>query len=373
MRSLALAALAMSGLAAGLTSEAAAHEPTRSHLELSAEHTGLDARWYLPLQDLHAVLVLDVDGDGAITWRELRARRDAVVAYARDHLEVRAGGEPCALGSMQLGAARRSDAGYAALSFSVTCGDAAPSALVVTYDALFALDPLHRAFVTLSQDGSAETVVVTDDARRRQLAVQPGTAWRAAGEFLRDGIWHIWIGADHILFLLALLLPSVLQRRSGRWLPEDSARRVVRDVTAVVSAFTVAHSLTLMLATFGLVRLPSRWVEVSIAVSIVLVALNNLVPVLAGRWPLAFGLGLLHGLGFSSVLMDLGLPARHVAAALLGFNLGVEVGQLAIVAVFLPLAFLVRASPLYRRAALVAGSVAVAVVGAWWAIERALS
>ena len=140
----------------------------------------------------------------------------------------------------------------------------------------------------------------------------------------------------------------------------------------IVTAFTVAHSITLTLATLEVVSLPSRWVEATIAASVVLAALNNLRPVFRGRrWTMAFGFGLVHGFGFASVLADLGLPRDALALALVGFNLGVEAGQLAIVAAFLPLAFALRRSVFYRRVVLWGGSLAIAAIAAAWFVERA--
>ena len=139
----------------------------------------------------------------------------------------------------------------------------------------------------------------------------------------------------------------------------------------MVTAFTVAHSITLSLATLGWISLPSRWVESAIAASVVLAALNNVWPVFHGRrWIVAFGFGLIHGFGFASVLADLGLPQGALALALLGFNVGVELGQLAIVAAFLPLAYLLRRSAFYQRAVMRAGSLLIAALAAAWLVER---
>ena len=193
---------------------------------------------------------------------------------------------------------------------------------------------------------------------------------------MREGVWHIWIGFDHILFLLALLLPAVLvwrERDRGwqGWQPVPRLRPAAVEVAKVVTAFTLAHSITLSLATLGWVSLPSRVVESTIAASVVLAALNNVWPLFQGRrWAVAFVFGLLHGFGFATVLGELGLPAGSLAKALVGFNLGVELGQLAIVAVFLPAAFLMRATLFYRRVALQAGSVAIALVASLWLIDR---
>jgi len=146
------------------------------------------------------------------------------------------------------------------------------------------------------------------------------------------------------------------------------------EVTQVVTAFTVAHSITLGLSAFGVLAPNPSYVEVAIAVSVVLAALNTVFPVVTeGRWTLAFGLGLLHGFGFVSALADLGASGGQLWASVLGFNLGVEAGQLAIVACFVPLAFLVRTTRWYPRALVPVGGVALVLLASWWTVERVAS
>jgi hypothetical protein len=182
---------------------------------------------------------------------------------------------------------------------------------------------------------------------------------------------HIWEGYDHLLFLITLLLPSVLVA-GGAGRGVERLGPALWDVWRIVTAFTVAHSLTLTLAALDRVALPSRWVEATIAVTVLLSALNNLYPVLhARRWMAAFGFGLIHGFGFGQALKEQALGGGDVVVSLLGFNLGVEAGQLAVVAVVVPLAFLARGTAFYRRGVLRGGSVAVAVVAVVWFAERA--
>jgi hypothetical protein len=143
-------------------------------------------------------------------------------------------------------------------------------------------------------------------------------------------------------------------------------------VLKVVTAFTLAHSITLTLAALGVVSLPSRVVESVIAASVVLAALDNLWGRLERRrWAMAFAFGLVHGFGFASVLADLGLPQDALVLALVGFNVGVELGQLAIVLVFLPVAFALRATAFYQVGVLKGGSIVIALLAAWWFAERA--
>lgn len=197
------------------------------------------------------------------------------------------------------------------------------------------------------------------------------TAWR----YLTLGFTHILpLGFDHILFLLALLLPAVLWWQEGRWQPVMTLRLVVLDTAGIVTAFTLAHSLTLSLAVLGVLDLPSWLVETVIAFTIVLAALNNLLPVVtARRWLLAFVLGLIHGFGFASVLRELGLPNEALVLALASFNVGVEIGQLSFIMVALPLAFALRQTWAYRRLVLPVGSALVALLALIWCLERGLN
>lgn len=349
-----------------------AHKPSDSYLSLTPRLDGWDARWDIALRDLEYTLGLDGDGDGAITWGELRARASAVTAYALEHLIPRTGEIPCVPHPGTMRVANHSDGAYAVLDFALICP--AGSTPMLDYRLFFALDPSHRGLLRVNAPGGVTTVVLSPDQPRYMLNATPTGGWRQFASYWKEGVWHIWIGLDHMLFLLALLLPSVLWWENGRWRPATEARPVLLDTAAIITAFTLAHSLTLTLAVLGVVNLPSRLVESAIAFTVVLAALNNLFPVVkTRRWALAFALGLVHGFGFASVLRDFGLPADALVLALAGFNLGVEIGQLALVAAALPLLFLVRRSGLYRRLALPVGSAIVASLALVWCLERGLN
>ena len=372
----ALAALMLVWL--GLT-PAHAHKPSDSYLTINvADGTGGDisGRWDIALRDLDFAIGLDADGNGEITWGEVRARHGEIAAYALARLAVRSGdgsdaGAPCTIeaGAQQID--DHTDGAYTVLPLTVRCATP-PAALTITY-ALFAdLDPQHRGLLNLQAGGRTRSAVLGPEAATQTFDLQATSHWRQFVDYAREGVWHIWIGFDHILFLLSLLLPAVLLWHGRRWQPAATFREAFVDVFKIVTAFTVAHSITLSLATLGLVTLPSRWVESAIAASVVLAALNNVVPVVHGRrWMVAFAFGLVHGFGFASVLADLGLPREALALALVGFNLGVEAGQLAIVVAFLPLAFAMRRTAVYRKAVMVGGSLVIAALACLWFVERA--
>jgi hypothetical protein len=202
----------------------------------------------------------------------------------------------------------------------------------------------------------------------------PLYAWAEFWIFVKEGIWHIWTGYDHILFLLALLLPALLSWREQRWHGAIAIRPVILNVLKIVTAFTLAHSLTLALAVLHIVNLPTRWVESVIAASVLIAAANNLIPLFRDRgWIVAFGFGLIHGFGFANALDEAGLPRQALAMALVGFNCGVEIGQLAIVSLFVPVAYQFRNTSAYQNFVLRGGSVLVMMLAAVLMTQRILN
>lgn len=350
-----------------------AHKASGSYLTLSATAQGLEGRWDIALRDLDFALGLDADGDGELTWGEVRTRHAEIAAYARSRLALRSDGRDCAIGIGLQQIDEHTDGRYSVLPLAVDC-PAPAQRLAIDYRLFADLDPSHRGLLKLTLGGQTRSAVLGGEAPAQTFEVggESGSGtWTAFVQYAAQGVWHIWIGFDHILFLLSLLLPAVLVWQGRAWRPAETLRTCGVDVLKVVTAFTLAHSVTLSMATLGWVALPSRLVESAIAASVVAAALNNVWPVFQGRrWAMAFGFGLIHGFGFASVLGDLGLPDRALLGALLGFNLGVEAGQLAIVLVFLPLAFSLRGSPLYRRGVMTGGSLLIAALAAVWLVER---
>lgn len=359
-----------------VTQRASAHKPSDSYLTLEVEGPVIHVRWDIALRDLDYALGLDGDGDGKITWGELRAQSSEVGSYALARLTLRGDGDaPCAaeLDPKGLAVASHSDGAYAVLRFDAKCVSASSiTSASIDYRLFFDIDPQHRSIARIDANGTSRTHTLTRTEHEARFTFSDSGHLRQLGSIVKLGIFHIWAGYDHILFLLALLLPSVLVRDGTTWRPVDRLRPALLDVLRIVTAFTIAHSITLSLAALELITLPSRLVESVIAASVVLAAANNVRPVLRqDRWMAAFLLGLMHGFGFSSTLMDLDLPRASLLETLFGFNLGVEIGQLAIVVVFVPLAFGARNSVTYRRVGLVGGSVAIALLATVWLVERA--
>jgi hypothetical protein len=335
-----------------LAAPAWAHKPSDAHLALALDGDRVTGRLDVAVRDLDAAIGLDTDGDGAITWAELTTAAPRIATYVQDRLALSGDDQPCTLELGDAALADLSDGAYWALPVIARCSQA-PSALTVRYRLLFDIDAQHRGLVHVA----GQTLIVRDDAPVTARLGEP-TSIRS---FVREGVWHIWMGLDHILFLTCLILPAFWKR--------ENAREAAREVFTIVTAFTLAHSITLVISAVGLVRLPSRFIETAIALSVVAAAVNNLVRAIDARWAVAFALGLLHGFGFSAVLIDLGLPSHELIGTLLGFNVGVELGQAAIVLVLLPVLYLMRRTFAYR-ALLLGGSGAVAVLAAIWSYQR---
>ncbi len=415
------------------TNTAWAHKPSDSYLTLTARDQGVvDAQWHIALRDLDAELQLDANDDGQLTWGEVRKRWPDIERFARPHLSLLVDAQACTSGDVAAPALiEHTDGQYAVLSWRLQCplAPGQPWTQATLDYRLFALsDPTHRGIVhwrsqaagsstatsggtvvlgvqrpqhRLTWDGlqgaaPAATTPASSSASSSQPApdvpvLAPPVAaaapeahaafWPSLLRFVKDGIDHIAAGTDHILFLVSLLLVSVWRREgSPRWWPLTAGwqaradwRSALGEVLKLVTAFTVAHSITLGLAAFGVLSPPSRWVESLIALSVLVAALDNLLPLLRGpRWAVVFGFGLVHGFGFAGALQDLGLSRSELAAPLLGFNIGVELGQLALVAVTLPLACWLRGTTVYRRVFVGAGSTFIALMALIWLIERVM-
>lgn len=351
---------------------AQAHIASNGFLSAAVHGERLEGSIELAVRDVELAIGVDVNHDGRITWGELRASAPRLENYVAARLGFSAGSVRCPIRFGALEINERVDGAYAWLPWSAQC-NAPPRQLQLRYALLQDLDPSHRGLLTLTAAGVAQTAVLGGAAEEVTLDVEHPSRWRTFADYLQAGVWHILSGIDHLLFLVSLLLPAVLLRREGHWQPVVTARPALFGILRIVTAFTAAHSLTLGLAAFDIIRLPSRLTESIIAGSIVIAALNNLVPVVTeARARIAFAFGLLHGFGFASVLADMGLPDGARLLALVAFNLGIECGQLAVVLLVMPLAYRARGAPLYRGLVLPAGSAAVAALAAVWLAQRAL-
>ena len=257
--------------------------------------------------------------------------------------------------------------------------DAVPGYIDFEYTFLFDKDPDHRGFVVVESDWKTGTfnnesvisLIFEPELTNGRLDLSSSTIAHGFWQMTRLGVHHIWIGIDHILFLLALLLPAVVQRNGRGWMASRSFKASLVYVLKIVTLFTVAHTITLSAATLGSITVPGRLVESVIALSIAVAAADLLWPIFRERiWWVVFVFGLFHGMGFASVLSSIGVPAGYMAYSLLAFNIGVELGQLAIVCIAFPLLYALRQGWFYQRLFLPASASLMILVSLYWFIER---
>jgi hypothetical protein len=349
-----------------LASPAHAHQSSIKYVDITADGSRARVRFTVAPADVTAPLGLPDDARPGVAT----AAVPAAAAYVARWLSLALpDGAACAPAPAR--AAPDPDGKLIVVMWDAAC--AGPiERLRVDLSAFFAVDARHVALVTLHPPGARvdpHVVRADEPAVTLHSGHSPGLA-----SWIAYGTHHIFGGPDHVSFVLALLLVVVIGRGPGAGWQARRPLEALRSTAAIVTAFTIAHSLTLAAASLGWIRLPGRLVESVIAASILYMAIENVVrPDARHRFAMTFGFGLVHGLGFASVLEER-LPPTNVIAPLVGFNLGVELGQLAIVAIALPaFAALARAlgADRYRRIALGAAAVPLGVIATKWLIERA--
>ena len=358
--------------------DARAHTVGNSYLYLQVYQDRVSGRFEVSLADFNAALRL-TGTDREITKLNLDEKVGFLRDYYLSHVTISDARGPLPIrftthGLLDAGG------GYALLSFDLGGLDRVPDRLTFDYSVLLDEEPSHRGFLLVEHNWATGTfanegqisLVFSPDARRQDFDITTTGRWRGFAAVVRLGVDHIWMGLDHVMFLVALLLPAVLVRKEGTWREIGSFAPALVNVVKIVTAFTVAHSVTLSLASLGILHLPVRLVEVAIAGSIAFAAADILFPVFHGRiWLIVFGFGLFHGFGFAAALEDMGVLREHLGLSLFGFNLGVELGQLAIVVVVFPVLFLVRRLATYRNVALPLTAAAMILISMGWVVERA--
>jgi len=347
-------------------SAASAHEGSTSYLTLDARASdgAVAGRYDVALIDLALAMPLDADSDGRLRWDEIEAASPAITRFVGAGLAVSRGGSRCTVRLGEPWLTRR--LGLIYLSLDLAAGCTGRGSVSVASGLFFDADAYHRVLVSLQTPTTAFAATLAPRSRAWSEPAQH-SAWRTAISFVGQGIWHVWTGYDHLVFLLLLLLPAVAARAGAG----SRGRTVALDLARIVTAFTVAHSITLGLAATGTVRLPPQPIEVAIAVSLVVAGVLNLAPRFGRlRLPLAFGFGLVHGFGFANALAGLDVGNGAVLPVLAGFNVGVELANLTVIAAALPLLLWTGRFAWYASRAMPALSLASAALGAMWMLQR---
>ncbi len=351
-------------------STASAHQLSDSFLVLQVINGQIIGHWDIAVKDLLHAKGVDPLDPRFNDLRSLDPEIELKAVNVLSRLKIKIDGDPVDIKPVDYSTEVYNDGPYAAMYFEIALPKT-PRFLEVQYSLFFDVDSAHRGLLRLQIDSRTLSAIFRPGQATQQFDLRNLTATERFFDFIRLGVWHIWTGFDHILFLLALLLPSVLRWQLRGWEASPSFRASFLCVLKIVTAFTLAHSVTLSLAALKIVHLNSRLVETVIALSVAFAALNNVFALWPDfGWVIAFVFGFIHGFGFANVLTDLGLERGTLAAPLIGFNTGVELGQLGIVALFLPLAFKFRAREFYRVGVFKFVSLLITALAGIWAWER---
>lgn len=372
-----------------------AHSTDETYIWLNPQSDHFDGLIEIRLPDVRQYFDIEISGDFETAKAAVPAIAPALQEYIKSHFSLKnIDGSPIEYEIVKTDLLEADYFGHFVQFFFRTAPLEVPSQIQVSSTLLFEHDPFSRSLLCMQynhftgesfpeayhhevfspRNPSAEIDFL------RTVSVPFGRKY-----YIKEGVRHIWIGIDHVLFLITLLLPAVFVRRSTsspssasdssssstEWVPVKSFRQGLWNICKIVTVFTIAHSITLYLASLDIFTLPAQIVESVIAFSIIMVAIGNFVPALRQHsWIILFVFGLFHGMGFASVLQDLPFRMSNLPRLLICFNGGVELGQLAIVAVVFPILFFLRYSKLYRPVILMGGSIVITVFASFWLYER---
>lgn len=364
-----------------------AHEPDHTYMFLRVYEDGIEGRVEITANDINRELGLDINPE--ISEVELAPHIPTIKKFLEDRMSFANNGNEYRLNfTNTVVFPLDEEEDYIQFNFEVIGLSELTDEIQITYDTFFGKSPNHKGILIIEYNWEAGVInnhtlvshVFTKDEVTASLSLKDQSVWNGFVAMVKLGIWHIWIGLDHILFLVALVLPAVVRRRSDGpdssrslssiWKPVEQFRPAALYILKIVTFFTIAHSITLAIASLGILDLPSRIVESIIAFSIALAALHNITPIFRSKeWVVAFVFGLFHGFGFASVLGEKGLGGDYMILSLFGFNGGVEIGQVAIIGAIFPLLYMIRKFQFYPRV-LTYGSALLILISLHWSIER---
>lgn len=380
-----LAALAclLSIYSSSLTPSALAHQLGQSYVYLQIGESTISARAEIPIKELNQVLDLGLPTDKKVRRDDVAPHIERIKAYVDETLTLDCAPQTCNLVFQEHGFLNTTFSQFLTLEYNLEGFQALPESMDVTYDAVLEQLPQHTTMLLIEENWKTGTfkneskplMIFKRPGQTQTLDLTLGGIWQGFSAIVYLGALHIIEGIDHVLFLVALLLPSALRRQEDSiWQPVGKFSTAFAYIIKIATAFTIAHSITLCLATLQIIQVPSRVVESVIAASIGLAAVDIFYPIFRGRsWFIIFLFGLFHGFGFADVLAELGVTSQNALLSLFGFNLGVELGQLAIIAVIFPVLYLLRQQKFYPSYVMRTGAVLLGAMSLYWFIERAFN
>jgi hypothetical protein len=344
-----------------------AHQLSTSYINLEHNEKNYQYKgnWQIQISDLEQVVAFDLDEDNQVSWFEVKSKSDLINKLAKQSIRLEQNSVQCPLinnGDYKID--YHYQEAYLVVPIIFNC--LTDSAIRITYSALFDIDDNHKAILNLNNVSR----VLSKSDPSQVINIKTPDYLTTFIQYTYQGVLHIWMGVDHVLFLISLLLTSVLIRKENTWQGNPSKLQIFKKTAWIVTAFTLAHSITLTATALNILSFSSRWVELGIAFSVVLTAFNNVWPLILRLGWITFAFGLLHGMGFASVLKELGLSDSFQLLSILAFNLGVELGQFALLIVTLPLLIWARNNIWYKKWAMPISSLIIGAVAIVWCFER---
>ncbi|MER2491820.1 HupE/UreJ family protein [Catenovulum sediminis] len=349
-----------------------AHQSSTAFIQLKQQDSGqYTGYWQVAVEDLirFSEMKLDLDQNGQLSWLEIEIQQQKIYQTMQAYLQFSDGQTQCQLSMLRdIKLAEHYNRYYLHFPMDLSC--ATSDTIMVKYDAVFSTDASHKVLLDVQTNEYAQNYVLTETQRSITITPNELGHWQTFLDYLYQGMLHIWWGIDHLLFLAVLIIPGLLIRKNGQWSQPSSNWVSLKQLIWIVSAFTLAHSITLTLTALNIWQVSSRWVEVGIAASVLFAAVNNIWPLIQRLALMTFAFGLLHGMGFAGVLAELGLAQDAKVLSVLAFNLGVEIGQLVVLLMIVPLLLLFSQKAWYRQKMLPLSSILISCVAINWIWQR---
>lgn len=371
-----------------VSNDLSAHAPDQSYLYLRIYKESIGGRYELTAKDMNKAFGLNLPDE--LSLQLVEPHLPKIYEYFKSRSNFKDNGKTYDVKFTEPTILELNDKyDYVRFHFDLQGVEVVPDELDIFYNVLFDKDSKHKGMLIVEYNWKAGIVdneamfsnVYSGDNTQQTLSLKDASIMKGFIALVKLGIWHIWIGLDHILFILALILPSVVRRKESdiplslstahdSWMPVERFKPAFMYIVKIITFFTIAHSITLALASLQIINMPSWFVESIIALSIALAAFHNIKPIVKSKeWIIAFAFGLFHGFGFASVLGEKGLGGDYMVLSLLGFNVGVELGQLLIICMIFPVLYVIRKLKLYP-AIIKYGSILLIFISIYWFIER---
>ena len=359
-------------------STAFGHKLGQSYAYLQIFDDKITGRFEINIDDLNRALSRDNAGT-PITKENLNEHLDEIHDYYRANLRFAVNGEHIHYQFTGYDTLKAKGL-FVLMDVNLIEDQTTPDLIDVDYSVMFDMEPDHIGMVLIEQYWRANifnneaqpSLIFSKSHQSQQLDLSNYTMLKGFIGLVKLGVRHIWFGFDHLLFLIALVLPAAMIRRERQWEPVTEFNSALFYVIKIVTLFTIAHTVALSLAAFSVIDLPTRLVELVIAISVAIVALDILFPIFKKKiiWVVII-FGLFHGFGFASVLSHLGVPGEHTVLSLLGYNLGIEIGQVAVILIILPMLYLIKDYTFFPKIILKYGAIALIMLSAVWFVEGA--